>query len=122
MNGSFKQTHLKKKIVSIYTCPDAGERCPVYILDKYISKLPSSAVTKDLFYVRPLQDVPSDPTAPWYSAVPVERDTLHKKFHLMCQQAGIEGNKTNHSLRAMGATQLYESGVLEKLVQEQTGH
>ena len=40
----------------------------------------------------------------------------------MCQQAGIEGNKTNHSLRATGATQLYESGVPEKLVQERTGH
>ena len=40
----------------------------------------------------------------------------------MCQQAGVEGNKTNHSLRATGATQLYESGVPEKLVQEQTGH
>ena len=39
-NGSFKQIHLKRKVVPIYACPDAGERCPVYILDKYISKLP----------------------------------------------------------------------------------
>ena len=79
-NGSFKQIHLKRKVVPIYACPDAGERCPVYILDKYISKLPPSAIAKDLFYVRPLQDVPTDPTAPWYSVVPVGRDTLHKKI------------------------------------------
>ena len=44
--------HLKKKVVPIYACPDAGERSSVYILDKYISKLPSSAIAKALFYVR----------------------------------------------------------------------
>ena len=121
-NGSFKQIHIKRKVVPIFACPEAGERCPVYILDKYISKLPPSAVANDLFYVRPLQKVPTDPSAPWYAAVPVGRDTLNKKFRLMCEQAGIEGNKTNHSLRAMGTTQLYESGVPEKLIQERTGH
>ena len=40
----------------------------------------------------------------------------------MCQQANIQGRKTNHSLRATGATQLYESGVPEKIIQERTGH
>ena len=40
----------------------------------------------------------------------------------MCRQAGICGNKTNHSLRATGATQMYNSGVLEKIIQERTGH
>jgi len=41
--------------------------------------------------------VPTDLSAPWYAAVPVGKDTLNKKFHLMYEQAGIEGNKTNHS-------------------------
>ena len=40
----------------------------------------------------------------------------------MCQEAGVDGKKTNHSLRATGATQLYESGVPKKLIQERTGH
>ena len=66
--------------------------------------------------------MPVDPNAPWYASVPVGRDTLQKNFHLMCEQAGIKGNKTNHSLRATGATELYESGVPEKLIQERTGH
>ena len=30
--------------------------------------------------------------------------------------------KTNHSLRATGATSLYQKGVPEKLIQERTGH
>ena len=34
----------------------------------------------------------------------------------------IEGYFTNHSLRATRATQLFDAGVPEALVQKQTGH
>ena len=121
-NGSFKKIHVKRKIVPIYPCPQVEERCPVHILDTYISKLPPYAAERDLFYLHPLQQMPSDPNAPWYAPVPVGRDTLQKKFHIMCQQAGIAGNKTIRSLRATGATELYKNGVPEKLIQERTGH
>ena len=107
MAPSIKKIHVKKKVVPIYACPEVGERCPVNVLDKYISKLPPHAMEHDLFYLRPLHVVPADPMAPWYAAVPVGRDTLQKRFHLVCKQAGIKGNKTNHSLRATGTTELY---------------
>ena len=40
----------------------------------------------------------------------------------MFRQADIQGNFTNHSLRATCATQLFDAGVPEALVQKQTGH
>ena len=40
----------------------------------------------------------------------------------MCGEAGMEGNKTNHSLRATGATTLFRASVPEKLIQQRTGH
>ena len=40
----------------------------------------------------------------------------------MCRNAGIVGHKTNHSLRATGATEMYQGNVPEKLIQERTGH
>lgn len=40
----------------------------------------------------------------------------------MCQQAGIPGYHTNHSLRATTATHLYQAGVHEQMVMESTGH
>ena len=40
----------------------------------------------------------------------------------MCKECGIEGYKTNHSLRATAATRLYASGIDEQLVMERTGH
>ena len=39
----------------------------------------------------------------------------------MCEQVGIHG-KTNHSLRATGATRLLAANVPEKLIAECTGH
>ena len=36
----------------VYPCPEAGEKCPVYLLDLYISKLPDKAKETDLVYVR----------------------------------------------------------------------
>ena len=121
-NGSFKQLHVKGKTVPVYKCPELGSKCPVYLLDKYISKLPPKAIENDVFYVRALDKVPSDPAAPWYSVAPIGKHTLSDKVKKMCNTAGIVGHKTNHSLRATGATQMYESGVPEKLIQERTGH
>lgn len=103
-NGSFKQLHVKSKVVPLFACPEAGDRCTVRILDSYISKLPQDAITQDLFYVRPLEIVPTNPSSPWYSSVAVGKNTLNQKAKIMCSLAEIAGMKTNHSLRATGAT------------------
>ena len=52
-NGSFRQLHVRSKTVSVYSNSDIGDRCPVLILDKYISKLPKKAHEDDIFYARP---------------------------------------------------------------------
>ena len=92
------------------------------LLDLYLNRLPQEAIQKDVFYVRPLQEAPADPSAPWYTAVPVGKHTLNSRVKMMCERAGIEGHKTNHSLRATAATELYQADVPEKLIQERTGH
>ena len=40
----------------------------------------------------------------------------------MCVEAGLSDKFTNHSLRAYGATTLFQAGVSEKLMQQRTGH
>ena len=94
----------------------------MHIFDKYINKLPSEARKKDLFYVRPLEKVTSEPDKPWYSSVPLGKHNLHSKMKNMCATAGISGHKTNHSLRATAATEMFRQGAPEKLIQERTGH
>ena len=43
-------------------------------------------------------------------------------MEVMCCEAGITEKKTNHSLRATGATALFNAGVQEKLIRDVTGH
>ena len=40
----------------------------------------------------------------------------------MSADAGLSQQYTNHSLRAFGATKMFQEGLPEKLVQERTGH
>ena len=121
-NGSFRKLHLKSKVVPVFAVPEAGERCPVNILDNYISRLPQDAVSNDLFYARPLEKFSNEEKMPWFTAVPLGKNTLQNMVKKMCATAGITGNKTNHSLRATSATEMFKRGVPEKIVQERTGH
>ena len=92
------------------------------ILDQYISKLPIKAKKKDFFYARPLSTVLSDPDKPWFCSALIGKNYLSSIFKSMCAEAGISDRKTNHSLRATGASELFEAGVPEKIIKERTGH
>ena len=107
---------------TIVLCPEAGEHCPVCILDMYFCKLPKESITKDIFFFQPLEETPNDPTSPWYSNQPVDKYTLEMKLSKMWSLAGIEDKITNHSVTAIAFTQMYEMGVPEKLIQERNGH
>ena len=121
-NGTFSQRYVANKIVPIYANQANRERCHVQLLDFYLSKLPQEAFEKDVFYVRPLSRMPTGKDAPWFSSTPIGRNELSKMVQTMCNEANISGKKTNHSLRATGASQLFEANVPEKIIQERTGH
>ena len=120
--GGISQLKLKNKCVEIVENKEAGDHCHCKLLDAYINKLPEEAKTKDLFYVRPLEDVKPDSSKPWYYCAPIGHNKLFKMVSEMCKLASIPGHHSNHSLRATGATQLYTAGVPEKIIQKRTGH
>ena len=119
--GGTAQLRMEHKIVPIYANPKAGIRCPVFLLDEYIRKLPEIAIEKDFFYCKPSPVTPKD-GQPWYYPVPVGKNVLFSMVKEMTTEAGISGKKTNHSLRVTGATSLYRAGVPERIIQERTGH
>ena len=73
------------------------------------------------FYLAPL---PFTPTGhrPWFYDEPLSLTKLKGLLKKMCKYAEVEGNFTNHSLRATGATLLFDAGVPELIVQKRTGH
>ena len=120
-SGSFNQLRLENKSVPVYAC-EAGVRCHVAILDKYIGKLPPFALEKDVSYLKPLGAyVATHLSKPWYASQPCGENKLSGMVKAMFSMIGVSG-KTNHSLRATGASELFQAGVPEKIVQERTGH
>ena len=120
--GGIKQMRLDHKVVTIVANPKIGERCPVYILDKYISKLPTKAKEMNIFYCRICPRLPKTSEDPWFIASPIGKNTLPNMVGQMCKEAGIDGKKSNHSLRVAGTSSLFTAGVPEKIIQSRTGH
>ena len=58
---------------------------------------------------------------PWYDAVPVGSHKLGSMVKEICEDAGI-APRMNHSLRATGATALFQADVPERIIQKTTGH
>ena len=121
-SGGLKQLKMENKVVVQYEDRNAGERCHVDILDLYFLKVPKEVMKTDTFYLQPLQRCPSDPTKPWFSKQPMGRNKLGQMMKNMGVQAGLSKMYTNHSLRAFGASKMFQQGVPEKLIQERTGH
>ena len=111
-----------EKCVPIFEQKGVSEHCHVRLLDLYMSKLPKDAREEDFFYARPLPVAPYDPSKPWFYARPVGKNMLNSALKDMCAEAGISGHKTNHSLRATGASEMFEAGVPEKIIKERTSH
>ena len=93
-------------------------RCFVRLFKLYNELCPSDR-PHDAFYLAPLK---KPRKGCWFSRNPLGKHKLAKAVATMCKQCGIEGYKTNHSLRATAATRLYSSGVDEQLIMERTGH
>ena len=112
---------IENKTVPCYAVPENLPVCLVFLLDRYLSKLPPYAFREDVLYCRPKPKTPANPDAPWYEDCPVGKNKLGSYVSEMCAEAGISRN-TNHSLRATGATSLFQSEVPEKIIQKTTGH
>ena len=111
---------VQNKIVPLMANKQAGDRCHVQILQKYLSKIPPTAYQHDYFYLRPVKEFSHDGF--WYTTQVIGKNTLSKMVSNMFLQAGIDKKVTNHSLRATGTTELYRCGVPEKIIMQRTGH
>ena len=92
----------------------------VFILNRYMKRLPRYAFIEDILYLRPKEKCPADPESSWYEERPLGKNTLSNMMKEM-SQGGI-AKKTNHSLRATGASAMFQAGVAEKITQKATGH
>ena len=109
--------HIKNKTVRQYEQPELGMCCHVHLLYLYFSLLPAGS---EKFYRKPVS--PASLLEPWYSTDSCSNSFLDNLVKTTSQEAGIKKPLTNHSLRAGGATAMFQAGVPEKLITERTGH
>ena len=96
IQGGMASLNQENKIVHQYEVD--SERCHVKILDLYLNKLPPpDAIEKDVFYLRPLPEPPSNPLQPWFTATHVGKNTLGDMMKQMCLKGDVSENYTNHS-------------------------
>lgn len=117
--GGLKHRRITPKRVRAYETRDNPERCIVRMYEKYISHRPTSGKCSPAFYLRPLVKPSGDV---WYSCQPQGMKQLTKTVQKLCQQAGLSGYYSNHSLRASAASRLYQHRFDEQLICETTGH
>ena len=86
-------------------------------LDIYLSKLPSDPIVKDNFCLQPILKDPEYSEQPQFSGTAVGRNSLGYIVQDMCEEDNILGNKTNHSLCATGASNMFQ-----KIIHQWTGH
>ena len=106
-----------RKIVHVYPSSDPS-KCPVRLIKKYGGLLPQ-AKTCQKFYMRPKIKYNAKV---WYCDQPYGNHKVSKTIKEMCNKAGLEGKLTNHSLRAMSASRMYENDIPEQVIKEITGH
>ena len=98
----FKDIHTQSKSVKAFAVP-GSKKCPVKILDYYLTKLPASPKA---FCLRPRKKVTAGDEL-WDINVPDGINTLQKMLPNMSDQAGTSVCYTNHSLRATSASRLF---------------
>ena len=101
-----------------YENNDEPGRCPVRLYKEYMAHVPEDAPANS-FYLRPLKEPKGNI---WYYKIAAGRETLGNVVAQVMKSASFEGYYTNHSLRRTCATQLYDKGLPEQLIQETTGH
>ena len=117
-SGTYKEKAGDNKVVKDYANTQPGNRCYVFLLCFYLQKL-APKVLEDpdsVFYRKPRDVVPASDSTPWFTLQVIGQNVLACSGKRMFQEVGIDG-KTNHSLRATGATRLFEANVPRKTSQ-----
>lgn len=119
--GGLKHRSFKQKRIEHYANNSTPDRCLVHLYKKYVSKCPESAMAKNVFYLTPRRGFKHSDDV-WYGNTAVGHNILGETVKRLCKDAEIEGQFTNHSLRATTATRALKKGIPDKFVMQRTGH
>ena len=117
--GGIKGRKITPKVVDHHANTENTERCFVTLFKKYCELCPKITPPSNAFYLQPLK---SPTSTTWYGSQPLGHCTLGSTVARLCKLGGIQGYKTNHSLRATVTSRMYHADVEEQIFMERTGY
>ena len=107
-----------QKSITMYARPDELDKCPVQLMKKYLSVLPSD---NNVLFPRPRPKVTQQNE--WcYDKCVLGKNKLGDMMKTISEQAKLSQIYTNHSIRSTVVTSLISNGFSAKDVQIVTGH
>ena len=105
--GGRHQLNLDNKTAVHYSRPELRENYHVHLLHLYLSKLPESAIQRNVFYTKARGKIPEVASEPWYCNQPLGQNMLDCFLKEILAAGDIGStNKSNHSLRATGISHI----------------
>ena len=105
---------------------DGTERDPINVYEEFVRRRPTTSRAKDSpFYLTPVPTkriLADEINSAWFYATPMGQNTLGQLMKRACDAAGIDGKKTNHSLRKSTVKTLQKAGVAPHKICQITGH
>lgn len=115
--GGLAHLKVKPKSIEVRANLQRGERCLVYLYEKYMSRCDNP---EEHLWCQPIPKPAC--SRKWYSR---QRVGIHKCENMvksMAREAGMTGRITNHSVRKTVATRLTKRGVDHAVIRKITGH
>ena len=115
--GGIKHKRVEPKVVDLFPISNI-DKCPVHIILKYLSLLPSDRKCKS-FYLQPKCKYSS---YCYYLDRAAGENRLRDTVKEVCKNANLPGFYSNHSLRSTACTRMYNCNIDEQVIMEITGH
>jgi hypothetical protein len=115
--GGLKTIGQAPKKTYAYHNNDNHEQCLPCLFQLYISKRPPHCTT-DALFLTPIQCPGTG--GQWYKNMALGKNSLLNIVKVI--MSAFDGRFTNHSLRRTSATRLFQSGIPEDIIRNQTGH
>ena len=98
------------------------ERCPILLMEAFRAKRPAAMLKDSAPFYLVVNSPAWERGGAWYRSSAMGKNTIGAMMKSMCTAAGIEGRKTNHSVRKTSLTNLMHSDTPPTFVQKLSGH
>lgn len=98
------------------------QQCPVYLYKEYARRRPADFCTPDSPFFLAVNNKRKEDSDIWFARGPLGKNSLGTLMKTACEEAGITGRHTNHSVRKTAVKRMLDAGCPAEYAAQLTGH